>query len=203
MTAAGFFAAIVLTTLHVLREIASQTRGTNAMTEVGFRMRGDEGFDILPIALVVTDFFAPRTDGKQAAQGMNFRQGCLQLADELFALGFDLFPPGNILLDRDEMRYAPGFVHDGRDGSKLPIGLAVFLFIVQLALPFVTRKDCCPKLLIRFGRHLAGFEHPGVAAMHLRRREARDPAKLRIDVVNRALRVRHDDRGGTLLDGAR
>ena len=39
----------------------------NAVAEFGFRMIPDVGFDLIPISLVVPDFLARCTDGKEAA----------------------------------------------------------------------------------------------------------------------------------------
>jgi hypothetical protein len=39
----------------------------NAVAEFGFRMIPDVGLDLIPVSLIVPDFFTRCTDGKEAA----------------------------------------------------------------------------------------------------------------------------------------
>jgi hypothetical protein len=63
---------------------------TNSMAEFGFRVIPNIGFHLSPIALVIADLLARRTDREKATQYLNFFQGLLTISDRLFALVFDL-----------------------------------------------------------------------------------------------------------------
>ena len=48
----------------------------------------DVGFNLVPVALIISNLFTFRADGQEAAQGFNLGQGFLQLGDEMLAFAF-------------------------------------------------------------------------------------------------------------------
>ena len=57
----------------VLRIQPLDAIGTNAVSKIGIRMGADIGFDLLPIPLIVANFFAGGANGQQAAEGLDMR----------------------------------------------------------------------------------------------------------------------------------
>jgi len=63
----------------------------DAVGEVGFGVRAYIDFHLVPVTLVVTDFFTARADGHDAAQGLNLYQRFLKFSDQ--PLTFIFNPP--------------------------------------------------------------------------------------------------------------
>ena len=55
------------------------------MSELRVRVGDDVGFQLIPVPVVIADLLARRTDGQQAAQGLDVLQGDLQFPDEAFS----------------------------------------------------------------------------------------------------------------------
>lgn len=75
----------------LLGEVFLHAVRADAVRDLGLRVVAQELLDHTPVALVVADLAAPRTDGHEAAQGLDVRQGVLELRDELLAVGLDAF----------------------------------------------------------------------------------------------------------------
>src|SRR5512135_3409174 len=72
---------------------------TDAMTKLRIGMFGDIPFDLVPVTLVITDFFAGRTNRQESAQSLYVIEGILQ--------------PGNQLILFPVLFPDPSFEHNG------------------------------------------------------------------------------------------
>ena len=54
------------------------------MREVGFGVRVDVVFNLVPLVVFIAYLFTPGANGQQSAESFDFEQGSFQLGDQLF-----------------------------------------------------------------------------------------------------------------------
>ena len=109
-----------------LRVELGSTFGADAVREINVLVLLEINFQLLPVAVVVADFFARGADRQEAAQGFGVRQCFGQIFDQLQALGFFAATFGDVARDgggADDFASRSG---DGRDGHRNFDGRAVF-----------------------------------------------------------------------------
>ena len=123
--------------------------------------------------------------------------GLMEQAFLVFLANRDVFLDGDIVGD-----LAVGGL-DRRDRGEFPEHLAVLLPVEQFAAPFAPRRDRLPQITVAFLGHEPGLEKARVLADDLVRRVTRQLDELGVDVLDFALGIGDQDRGGALLDRLR
>ncbi len=84
------------------------------MTEVGFRMVANICFNLLPITLIVTYFFAPCANREQSFQSLDFGKCRLEFGNKLLPLLAYVFPFRDVPRNGRCANNRTGAVSDGR-----------------------------------------------------------------------------------------
>ena len=110
-------------------------------------------------------------------------------------------PFGHILLDGDEMADGPLLVADGRDGSLLPVDLAVFLLVAELPAPLVAGEYRAPEFPVQCRRLQAGAKDLRILPDRLLPQVAGDLGEFRVHVLDPPGAVRDHHGGRAVFDG--
>src|SRR6266540_2764856 len=105
---------VCLSKLHLISEIGVEPPNTlraDPMREFRLSMGMEVAFELIPVARIVTNLLTRRADRYQATQGLDVRQGLLELANQLLTLGLSALPLGDLLLQLLILRFELLFLY--------------------------------------------------------------------------------------------